>query len=209
MRIGTLLCVVLLAACGDDDRRPTGDAGRDIRVDSGGMTGRDSGPGGGGDAGPGGMCPPMPVPLPMGNVCAASTLMCLMTATTAMAQQACIMADPRAADCGGCLDQEILNCATNPPGTCADEFGNFVCCGMDMCGGLSGMALTTCLQGMCMPQVTAFQGCVMTSGCNMISNLCFMTAGMARPEAGEARNECSYEAQMVDFAARYIESHAR
>jgi hypothetical protein len=211
MRIGTLLCVVLLAAaCGDDDRRPTGDAGREIRVDSGGMTGRDSGPGGGGDAGPGGMCPPMPVPLPMGNICAMSTLTCLMGATTPAAQQMCLMMDPRGADCAACLDQEILNCATNPPGMCADEWGNFVCCGMNMCAGLSGMALTTCVQSMCSSQLMAVQTCVnATAGCNMISGLCFMMSGMARPEIGEPGLECSYEAHMLEYGVRYLQSHGR
>jgi hypothetical protein len=185
MRAATWLFVGLLgAACGDDDRRPSDDGGRVITVD--GSAPRDSG-GGPRDTGGGGECPPIMVPLPTGDICAAATLECVMMATTAAAQQMCVNMDPNPM-CASCVTEEILACATNPPATCADEAGLVECCGDSMCAGLTGMALQTCIQTMCNAQGMAFVTCVNGAGCGF-TPLCFMGGDGARPETGEGRFE--------------------
>lgn len=150
-------------------------------MDSGGG-GTDSG-GGGTDSGGGGTCPPLTVPPPTMPGCAAATLTCLMSAMTADAQQACIDGDPDPSGCNGCLNGEIIACASN--NGCAQQIGDLECCAQDNCA--SAPDQNACIMSMCATQgdtfVTCVNGTVSSRACG-ISNLCFAAGGGFLPDFG-------------------------
>jgi len=185
------LCMIsamsLLLAVGCDDGRGDGtDAGGGIvLMDAGpGMTGTDAGPGmTGTDAGPGGGCPPAEAPAPtMSMVCAASTLTCLMGATDAASQQACIDADPMPDACNGCINQELIaSCSSASGGGCNNEWGEVECCLQAECPSGDAACINSAIgtmaaPGPCAGAFNSFASCAnsaaMAGACG-ISNFCF------------------------------------
>lgn len=178
-----LACFAL--ACGDDGRGRGGDTGI-VVMDSGTSdattgdtsTGTDSSTGSDTGTRPDGtsMCPPVMLPPPAMPVCAASTLMCLQSGMDA---QMCIDADPMAMACDTCLLEDLLSCATTMGG-CAQAAGDVECCAQANCAGMTGMALSMCLQTTCGTQSQAFVSCVQGSMCAPTN--CFMMAGAFHPD---------------------------
>jgi hypothetical protein len=157
------LLFILTIACGDDDARvisvdaATGTTDGGGRVDGGGT---DSGAPT--DSGTVDECPPTTAPLPTGMVCSNDTLSCLMTATTAAAQQMCFEEDPDEM-CEPCVQGQVLNCAT-APGLCDAEFADLACCTAGRCGGISDpVMLQMCASSNCGGEVAAFQTCFMAA----------------------------------------------
>ncbi len=177
-----MACLAMLAGC--DDGRGGDDAGGIVLMDSG--PGSDAGPPATVDAGPGG-CAPMQSSAPqMPMACAASTLTCLMGAGTAMAQQACIMADANAANCGACIQQDVFFTCTSPSGGCAQQWGDIQCCAMMACP----TADQACIQGAlaaggaCATQAMAFDTCTASAQMAMrcgVTQTCFMAAMPFQP----------------------------
>jgi hypothetical protein len=189
-RVFFLIAIAALAiGCRSGRGRPTGPA----RVDSGPgpaspdarVGGEDAGvvirldagprPDGGSirfDAGPPPEdCPPVTEPLPAGRACTAATWECVTGATTGTEAQACIDADVNAAACDTCVFGEIISCATTTGG-CSTDAGLFVCCLNDNCAGLTGTALTACVETSCSFERDSFQGCITASGCSFTEH-CF------------------------------------
>ena len=156
------LCALSLVACGDDDVGDMPiimiDAGRDmntgvdmfVRPDMGMVR----------------TCGAAPMALPDTAVprCADSTIDCLTATgcTTVACQMACFAADPVPAttvggssvDCSGCLNAEILACASAGP--CENQWNALACCIVDNCG---GMFTEACAVGDCAGATGALQTC--------------------------------------------------
>jgi hypothetical protein len=167
-------------ALGCDDGRGGDDAGGITLMDSG--PGGDAGPGTT-DAGPGG-CPPATAPMAaMPMACQASTLTCLMGATTVEAQTACVMADPNAANCDACITQDLFFTCSNPMGGgCNQQFGDIQCCLMTACPTADAACINaaTAMGGACAAQTSAFFTCAdaaQTARRCGITQTCFMPAG--------------------------------
>lgn len=213
-RIGTLMaCGALALAFGCDERDPgimLMDSGPDME-DAGPSTTPDSGPSTTPDAGDG--CPPVMAPMPsMPMACEAATLTCLMSATTADAQQACIDGDANPMACNGCLNEDIIYTCTNGGG-CEDAFGEVQCCLMEECPTGDETCINGALMGACGTDWNAFVMCInsaqMAMACG-ITQTCFqMSTGLLpdfdRPRFSELQT--SYREWMARTLAR--EGYAR
>ena len=186
-RIGILMaCGALAFAFGCDDRDPgimLMDGGPD--VDSGPATTPDSGPATTPDSGSGDTCPPATAPAPSNPMaCEAATLTCLMGATTADAQQACLDADADAAGCNQCLNAEVIS-SCSQTGLCDDEFGEVQCCLMEQCPTGEQTCIDGALMGACGTDFNAFAMCANTAigsmQCGNSATTCFMAAGGVAP----------------------------
>jgi len=174
--------VFATSAC-NNDRSTGGDSGTDgsiMLMDSGGGTdgGTDTGgrpdTGGGSDAGP--SCAPQTFPAPTPNVCANSTLVCLMACEDQACADACFAADPAGMACEDCFQEDLIACAT--ANGCDVDFGCFLECGNTNCA--SAPDVGACLMTSCGPEITAFDACIssalMTPACAGAGSACFMAA---------------------------------
>lgn len=204
-----LACVALMAV-GCEDGRDEDDAGGIVLMDSG--PGSDAGPGGGTDAG-GDSCPPASASMPsMPMACEAATLTCLMGAADAMAQQACIDADPNAMNCGACITQDLFYTCSNPMGGgCDEEYGEIQCCLMTACpsGDATCVNMATGMGGACATQAQAFFTCANSAQMAMrcgITNTCFMSM-MFLPDF-EQRPPVTRHAELELFRAWLVDHFA-
>lgn len=178
-----VVCLLALG-CGDDDR--PADSGTIVLMDTGA---RDAG-GGGVDAGGGGMdaggggCAPvtLPAPMPTTPPCTMAQIDDLTSRATAEEQQAWFE-DPANAECGSCINSDVLSCATM--NGCDDEAGQVSCCLETACGASATEAefemcarMAQSAGGACGDESNTFIMCVngtLSSRTCGISPVCVMT----------------------------------
>lgn len=175
--LGSIACVFALAGCNSTPSIVLSDSGP-IGSDTPVVSMPDTPPA---------TCPPSTLAPPEAPVCAASTLMCLMTAMDAAAQERCFMADPAGDACLACVNQDALSSCTMR-GTCADENGRVDCCAEDTCptGDMACLDMAFSMTGACADELTGLFDCantdIMAGRCGITPSVCFMGAAGFFPD---------------------------
>lgn len=127
-------------------------------------------------------CPPADWPAPGTPGCTSATLACAMAATTSAQFQACLDADtastPAGESCNGCINDELLSCATMTAG-CDDELGLVQCCLNAECPGGEESCVTAAFApgGACEDDRDDFAACaneaIADEVCGVSPDVCF------------------------------------
>ena len=118
-----------------------------------------------------GDCEPMTVPAPTEATCTTQQITDLQTAamTSNDAIASWYESNP---DCGSCVDQGLLSCATMMG--CDDEWGSYNCCAEDNCGSATTQdEFNTCVDTMCGTEYNSFSDCLGSAECG-IDSRCVM-----------------------------------